>query len=163
MWLTIPILRALWQNSTEVVVRKSGHRFLSAPQAIAPLAREHWEFAWLSDAAYQETAAGHKHVNKMRAKPAPQIGEVPPDPFAHLTAAGWKLWNNFPGNGLLKQIKDSHLRVQVWERDEPPAVAVTFGGTVFNNDADWGGQSSMVLSWETRRIHGCCADVCTHL
>ncbi len=137
MWPIIPILRALMQSSTEAVVRTPGQRFLSAPLPIVPFAKEHWEFAWLSMAAYQETAAGQKHIRKMQAKPAPQIGAVPPDPFAFLAAAGWTLWDNFPGEDLLKQIKKSHLRVQVWERDEPPAVAVTFGGTVFNNDADW--------------------------
>ena len=137
MWRTIPILRALGQSSTEVVVREPGHRFLSAPRAIAPLAKEHWEFAWLSDAAYQQTVAGQKHLKKLLVQSEPQVGAVPPDPFESLSAAGWMLWENFPGEDLLKQIRGSHLRVQVWERHEPPAVAVTFGGTVFNNDADW--------------------------
>jgi hypothetical protein len=133
----IPILRALVQSSTEVVVRAPGHRFLGAPLPISTFAKEHWEFAWLSDAAYQKTAAGKKHMEKTVKKAAADIGAVNPDPLPPLTAAGWKPWNNFPGEELLGQIKESHLRVQVWERDEPPAVAVTFGGTVFNNNADW--------------------------
>ena len=137
MWLTIPILRALGQKATEVVVREPGHRFLGAPQAVSPFAKEHCEFAWLSDAAYQQTAAGQKHVKKMVAETALETGISSPDPIIPLTAAGWMLWKTFPADGLRKQIQDSHLRVQVWERDEPPAIAVTFGGTVFNNDADW--------------------------
>lgn len=133
----IPIFRALMQSSIEVVVRRPGQRFLGAPLPIVSFAKEHWEFAWLSDAAYQETAAGKKHIEKMVKKAAADIGAVTPDPFPPLTAAGWRRWDNFPGEELLKQIKKSHLRVQVWERADPPAVAVTFGGTVFNNNADW--------------------------
>jgi hypothetical protein len=134
----IPILRALWQSSTEVVIRKPGRRFLSAPLPISSFAKEHWEFAWLSDAAYQETDAGQKHIEKMMKKKAvTNKREVTPDPLPPLIRAGWRRWETFPGDDLLKKIEASHLRVQVWERDEPPAVAVTFGGTVFNNDADW--------------------------
>lgn len=137
MWLSIPVLRALGQTSTEVVVRETGQRFLGAPQPIGPFAKEHWEFAWLSVAAYQETAAGQKHKGKMMEGAKPEIDEASPDPLPPLTAAGWVKWPSFPGDGLLMQIQASHLRVQVWERQDPPAVAVTFGGTVFNNDADW--------------------------
>jgi len=136
MWQTIPILRALGQKAAQVVVRAPGHRFLSAPQPIVPFAKEHWEFAWLSDAAYQQTAAGQKQKNMM-AETAHATGIGSADPVTRLTAAGWMLWKTFPGDDLLRQIKDSHLRVQVWQRDEPPAIAVAFGGTVFNNDADW--------------------------
>jgi len=123
------------------VVRKPGQRFqrfLGAPLPISSFAKEHWEFAWLSDAAYLQTDAGQKHIQKtMKKQAVPDIGAVIPDPLPPLAAAGWRRWENFPGEELLKKIKGSHLRVQVWERDEPPAVAVTFGGTVFNNDADW--------------------------
>ena len=31
----------------------------------------------------------------------------------------------------------THLRVEVWEKNEPPTIAVTFGGTVFWNEMDW--------------------------
>jgi len=137
MWPIIPILRAFGQNATEGLVRIPGRRFLSAPQPITPFAKEHWEFAWLSDAAYQETDAGKKHIEKIRKKTLPGIAAVIPDPLAPLAQAGWRQWKHFPGEALLEQIKDSHLRVQVWERSEPPAIAITFGGTVFNNNADW--------------------------
>src|SRR5258705_467652 len=113
----IPIFRALWQTSNTVVVRKPGQRFLSGPQPIAPFAKEHWEFAWLSDAAYLQTAAGQKHIEKKIKKAVADVGAVAPDPLPPLAAAGWKRWENFPGEELLKKIKDSHLRVQVWERD----------------------------------------------
>jgi len=137
MPLTIPVLRALGQTSEEVVIRIPGNRFLSAPLPIATFAKEHWEFAWLSDAAYLDTPAGEKHASEMAAKPVQGVGPVPPDPFKHLANAGWKQWDNFPDESVLKQDAKTHLRVQVWERAEPAAIAVTFGGTVFNNRADW--------------------------
>jgi len=119
-----------------VVIRPTGRRFLGAPQPIASLAKEHWQFAWLCVAAYQKTPAGEKRADKVKAaKPVTNSGT--PDPKRILDAAGWTRWENFPDDGVLKKIKHTHLRVEVWERNEPPAVAVTFGGTVFNNDADW--------------------------
>lgn len=138
LWLEIPVIRALGQQASQVVVRETGQRFLSAPKPIAPFALEHWEFAWLSVAAYQETVAGQKDKKKtMMDAPTPEVAAVSTDPLPPLTAAGWERWPSFPGEALLNQIHASHLRVQVWERQDPPAVAVTFGGTVFDNDADW--------------------------
>src|SRR5258708_2580860 len=137
MWLEIPVLRALGQRASEVAVREPGHRFLSSPRPILPYAKQHWEFAWLSVAAYQKTRAGQKLAERMKAVSATSTGPLMPDPERALAEAGWKQWDKFPDDGLLKKIKDSHLRVEVWERTEPPVLAVTFGGTVFNNDADW--------------------------
>jgi hypothetical protein len=65
------------------------------------------------------------------------LADPNPDPERPLAAAGWTQWQGFPDDGLLAKIRGTHLRVEVWERQEPPAVAVTFGGTVFNNQADW--------------------------
>ncbi|MFL6604901.1 MAG: hypothetical protein ACJ8R9_26695 [Steroidobacteraceae bacterium] len=152
----LPILRALGQNASEVVLREPGERFLSAPRPIGPYAGEHWEFAWLSVAAYQKTYAGAKEAAK-RAKPRkrlPARGRAPaaaldpnPDPAAPLTAAGWERWTGFPDDVLLAKIKATHLRVEVWERQEPPAVAVTFGGTVFTNNADWWANLRWFVPW----------------
>jgi thioesterase domain-containing protein len=160
----LPILRALWQRASEVVLREPGERFLSSPRPIGPYAREHWEFAWLSVAAYQKTYAGAKEAAKRtkarKRVPAPASASTSasasarasasaptsasayaadpnPDPAGPLTAAGWERWTGFPDDGLLAKIKATHLRVEVWERQEPPAVAVAFGGTVFTNNADW--------------------------
>jgi hypothetical protein len=136
MGLEIPVLRAFWQKPSEVTIRNPGDRLLGAPLPIAPCAKEHWEFAWLSVAAYQKTKAGQRHADRVL-KRASGPGRAVPDPNEPLAASGWAQWKDFPDDGLLKKIQRSHLRVEVWERNEPPAVAVTFGGTVFNNEADW--------------------------
>ena len=145
----IPILRALRQTASEVVIREPGERFLSSPRPIAPYATEHWEFAWLSVAAYQKTCAGAKEAAKRTKarKPPAAAADPNPDPAGPLTGAGWERWAGFPGDGLLAKIKATHLRVEVWERQDPPAVAVTFGGTVFTNNADWWANLRWFVPW----------------
>jgi pimeloyl-ACP methyl ester carboxylesterase len=149
----LPILRALGQKPSEVVLREPGDRFLSAPRPIRSYALEHWEFAWLSVAAYGKTEAGQqrakKEENEVAAEPesiaSERHREVYRSPESVLEEAGWKRWEGFPPDGLLAKIRSSHLRVEVWEkrvleREEGgsrPAVAVAFGGTVFNNGMDW--------------------------
>jgi hypothetical protein len=126
----IPILRALLQTSRQVVVRFPGARLLSAPLPIASYAQEHWEYAWLSVAAYNKTPAAAKKARK-------RLTNLGPSPEATLESAGWRLWKDFPDDGVLRKIKATHLRVEIWQRNEPDIIAVTFGGTVFNNGKDW--------------------------
>lgn len=126
-----PFLRALGQQPDQVVVREPGKRFLSAPRPIAPYAHEHWQFAWLSDSAYGKTHAGRSsRVERAR---------LTEDPDRVLQQAGWRQWDSdaFLSPELRQRFDHYHLRVEVWERQSPAAVAVTFGGTVFRNEMDW--------------------------
>jgi hypothetical protein len=135
-WLdAVPILRAWGQTPDEVAIRRPGERFLSAPLPLQPYANEHWELAWLSLAAYSRTHAGRK--NALRTRAALQSQAVNPDPDDALQAAGWRLWSDFPDAELLEKLSATHLRLEIWEKQHPPTIAVTFGGTVFNNEADW--------------------------
>jgi hypothetical protein len=136
-WSGIPILRAFFQKSDEVAVREPGKRLLSAPRPIAPYAAEHWEFAWLSVIAYNQTPAGARRAVKEARAPVPGDAVARRDPRQPLTEAGWTQWDNFPDDGLQRKIAATHLRVEVWENKERRSVAVTFGGTVFNNENDW--------------------------
>ena len=140
---------AFQQTSKEVTIREPGARTLGQPQPVQPEAMRDLEFAWLSDAAYQKTAAGQKAladdkaaIAQAQAQASPPAAPVPgssgcPDSEQALRAAGWQRWDGFPDDGLLEKIKKSHLRIEVWTRNDPPAVAVAFGGTVFNNGNDW--------------------------
>jgi hypothetical protein len=132
----LPILRTLGQKPSEVVIRKPGDRFLSAPLPIDPYAAEHWEFAWLSVQAYRKTPAGLKRAAR-DAQEAQAGHHILQDPEHVLRDAGWTPWSNFPDSTLQKKIDNAHLRVEVWEREEPLAIAVAFGGTVFDNAKDW--------------------------
>jgi hypothetical protein len=124
-----PILRALKQSSVEVTVRDPGSRLLSAPRPIAPYAAEHWQFAWLADAAYGKTPAGEQAE-------ALTDSSVQ-DPESALRDAGWIKWVKFPDHNLRRIIDAAHLRVEIWEKQSPPMIAVAFGGTIFGNRIDW--------------------------
>jgi len=124
-------LRALGQAPEQVVVREPGERFLSAPRPIAPFAVEHWQFAWLADSAYGKTHAGRNCKA--------EIARSPENPETALGRVGWTKWKNdeFLSDELRRRFDAYHLRVEVWERQSPAAVAVAFGGTVFRNEMDW--------------------------
>jgi hypothetical protein len=124
---------AFAQKPTEVFVRKPGHRFLKGPQPVIEEATRHREFAWLSVAAYARLPEGFGHETEADNK---------------LKAAGWKAWENFPDDNLTKQFKAIHLRVEIWDKKEPPSVAVAFGGTVSGNLMDWRSN----LRWLLRKI-----------
>lgn len=142
MLTRIPILRALRQKPSEVVVRLPGARFLSAPLPIAPYAAQHRAFAWLSLAAYSATPAAHKRAaraaRKVAAGMAPRSAALPlRDPTAVLATAGWTRWPQFGDPAIWWRIDAAHLRVEVWENAALAAIAVAFGGTVFDNEKDW--------------------------
>ncbi|MGH8325940.1 MAG: hypothetical protein ACRET2_04170, partial [Steroidobacteraceae bacterium] len=142
MQCRIPILRALRQKPSEVVVRLPGAHFLSAPLPIAPYAAQHRDFAWLSLTAYSATPAAHKRAaraaRKVATGMAPRGGALPVrDPVAALAAAGWTRWPQFGDPAIWRRIDLAHLRVEVWENAALAAIAVAFGGTVFDNQKDW--------------------------
>jgi hypothetical protein len=124
-------LRALGQAPDQVVVRDPGERFLSAPRPIGPYAAEHWQFAWLADSAYGKSRV--KGVTKAESARSTEDAETA------LTRAEWTKWKNedFLSPALRQRFDHYHLRVEVWEKQTPAAVAVTFGGTVFRNEMDW--------------------------
>jgi hypothetical protein len=116
--------KAFWQSPQEVFIREPGHRLLEGPQPVSAEAKKHWQFAWLSVAAYRRapnsTAPGEADIAD-----------------AALQKAGWVQWRDFPDAGLAARIRRSHLRVEVWENKSAKSVAVTFGGTVADNWRDW--------------------------
>jgi hypothetical protein len=129
-----PWVRALGQSAAEVTVRNPGCRWLSGPTPAGPYAVEDYEFAWLAATAYQGTPAAARRLAQTVDR------EEHVDPAERLRAAGWDQWKGFPGRELQLKIDQTHLRVQVWEKPREGGqaiVAVTFGGTVFNNEMDW--------------------------
>lgn len=118
---------AFLQDHTEVAVREPGDRFLGKPRPVEEEARKDVDFALLSQAAYQRTQ-GRKSDECAERLDADKILQE---------TLHWHRWDNFPGSDLLARIAASHLRVEVWQNDERGAVAVAFGGTVFENRADW--------------------------
>jgi Lipase (class 3) len=136
---------AFQQKADEVVFREPGDRLLGTPHPAHPEAIKHLQFAWLSEAAYGNTAAGLEVKDAAMAAtssataPKAHAVQYPGCPVSQdaLLAHGWRVWPGFPSGDLLEQIQKYHLRVEVWTRQDPPSVAVAFGGTVLNNNNDW--------------------------
>jgi hypothetical protein len=123
MGVSLASCTSLRQAPDESWTRAPGQRWSGTYAAIAANAKEHWQYAWLSEAAYQESkgvAPG--------ACAAPQMV---------LNAAGWSRWTGFPGGDLGADLKQAHLRAEVWYNRKQNILAVTFGGTVFNSGSDW--------------------------
>lgn len=111
------------QAPDEAWTRAPGERWTGTYSAIAGKARDHWQYAWLSEAAYQESTGVAPG-----ACAAPQMV---------LNAAGWSRWTGFPGGELGADLKKAHLRAEVWYNRKQNIVAVAFGGTVFTSGRDW--------------------------
>ncbi|MFJ3485409.1 hypothetical protein ACIPL1_18760 [Pseudomonas sp. NPDC090202] len=139
----IPIMlsgcAAFNQTHDEVVVREAGERVLGTPFPAAGEAVKHWEYAWLADVAYAHAADGESK-DICTATSADKV----------LAAHKWQRWKNFPAPGgeLDRQMREIHLRAEVWEQVESKRVVVTFGGTDFTNNYDWRSN----LRWVTFKI-----------
>jgi Lipase (class 3) len=144
----VPLIRcsAYRQTADQVFVREPGERLLSGPHPVAEEAEKDWQFAMLSDAAYGRIPV----QGQTPPVPTPVSVTVPvasPDvaqstitcgsPDDALMAAGWTPWYGFPGNELAQQFLITNLRVEVWAKQNPPSVAVAFGGTNFKSGKDW--------------------------
>jgi hypothetical protein len=151
----IPILRALGQTPLQVVIRVPGDRFLSAPLPVAPYAQRHWEFAWMSLAAYGGTPAGLKRRERDALMDSKDPARCAPDgtplvyrdPVPVLEQAGWSRWLPFEPLPMQQRIENAHLRVEVWENDARGALAVAFGGTVFDDPKDWLSNLRWFIPW----------------
>ena len=124
------------QTENQVAVRPPGARTIKFLADMQPQGKRHLEYARLSFVSYKTTdggiAAEAKAVDKR-----PEAASHCPEPEASLRESKWTRWPNFPSAKVEKKILDSHLRVEVWQKNDPPEVVVTFGGTVFDNRNDW--------------------------
>lgn len=127
------------QDRTEVAVRAPGHRVLGKPYSNHSDALVHWQFAWVSVAAYQRTSEAPKGC--LTAEET-------------LGNAKWERWSDFPDESavpnkreLLEKMERTNLRVEVWSKPgTPSSVVVAFGGTA--KGVDWRSN----LRWFTFKI-----------
>jgi len=147
------------QTPETALVREPGERAYGAPVPIAQEAKKHWEFALLSQSAYAQL------TKDKQGSPAPAVGRAvaaPPSGAAtgadvmgdcHSSAktlllkAGWTRWSDFADPALAEEIRNAHLRVEVWERRDPAAVVLSFGGTLFASGDDWLANLRWLLPW----------------
>ena len=124
------------QTEKQVYKRVSGDRlrfWLSTHDA----AMLHWPFAWAAVAAYQDS-------DDPKRKPLPVTAECP-EPHEFLSRHGWTLWTELPllqkrtgePKPAADQMRDVHLRAEVWSSEKDGKVIVAFGGTAAASLEDW--------------------------
>lgn len=132
-----------FQTTDQVLVREPGHRVYGDPIGVQEEAKNDWQFALLSLAAYSKVESEsdedtQKTINTSQPTVlANEIASCLKSPTQKIKEAGWTYWQDFPDAQLKQDLVRSHLRVEVWQRNDPPTVAVAFGGTVFTSGADW--------------------------
>ena len=146
------------QGVDEVLVRDPSIGSYGEPMPAAELARSHWEFAALSENAYQEGRASvrAKGIELKRAliygtKLTQAAFELAcKDESLALPSAGWNRWD-FPSAKLQQQMLKEGMYVEVLEQSiHPRMIAVVFEGTNFTELPDWKAN----LRWFLRFIPG---------
>jgi len=105
-------------------------------------AKNHVVFAFMSEAAYGKTPAAEIAQQSNLTSSSVSKADIEsqkstcPDSEHYLNQSGWNRWPDFLKNPIREKIQGQHLRVEVWQRNEPLEVAVVFGGTVLNNKND---------------------------
>jgi hypothetical protein len=125
------------QTPDQIYVRDPGNRFLDGPRPVGPEAVMDWPFAGLSEAAYGRSTEAAAAAPPVTCTAQSKGATGADDPDSILMSIGWCPWNDFLSPDLASKIRKSHLRVEVWERRDPSAVAVAFGGTVATSGKDW--------------------------
>lgn len=118
-------------QSRDDTYRREDGGVLKYWKPVEEAAAEHLPFAWAAVSAYLHEADG-KDIT---------ITEACPEPHAYLQKE-WELWeelprvgrNSTPKSDLEQQLKDAHLRVEVWSNAGAKTVVVAFGGTASLKD-----------------------------
>lgn len=146
------------QNAHEVLIRdpKVGH--YSEPSDAKDMARAHWEFAAMSENAYQEgriSAAAKRTEFQRSLSYSNDLSEEAfnaacRDEKLAIPLRNWKKWD-FPSASLQKKMLREGMYLEVLERDEEPhTIVVVFEGTNFSELPDWKAN----LRWFLRFIPG---------
>jgi len=124
------------QDRTKVFFRAPGERYLEDSAPAKTEARTDLPFALMSQAAYQ----------RIPDKTNP-CSEECLNADRELIDAKWTMWGDFADDQLQKQIKQYHLRAEVWSNAEAKKVVVAFGGTEFSDLRDWLANLRWFIPW----------------
>jgi hypothetical protein len=127
------------QKESEVYKRETGGR-LENWKSAAEASSLHLPYAWAAVAAYQDSDDP--------ARKRLVVTEACPEPHAFLEGNDWTLWNTLPlmrtkdikfdpESPLATDMRDVHLRAEVWENQKRNEVIVAFGGTAAASMQDW--------------------------
>lgn len=146
------------QDANEVLIRdpKVGH--YSEPSPAIDAARIHWEFAAMSENAYQEGRASVAAKRSEFQRSLSYSNEISKEAFdaacrdetLAIPLRNWKKWD-FPSAPLQMRMLREGMYLEVLERDEDPhTIVAVFEGTNFSELPDWKAN----LRWFLRFIPG---------
>jgi hypothetical protein len=146
------------QDANEVLIRnpKIGH--YSPPYPAEQTAKIHWEYAVMSENAYQEGRASvaAKRTEFQRALDYSNVFSKAAfenaciDETKAIPLQGWRKWD-FPSKALQSRMLREGMYFEVLERElEPHTIVVVFEGTNFSELPDWKAN----LRWFLRFIPG---------
>lgn len=154
-WLRMRVA-AFRQTPDQIFRRNAGDRSLTGPYPVRDSAWRDWKYALLSVAAYgrsypqrHPTPAGMSVVRslghmwrhrQMACPPVPNVDQT-------LNAAGWAQWPEFPDPKLAAEMKESHMRAEIWENAQHAIITAAFGGTVFTSGKDWKSNLRWFIPW----------------
>ncbi|MHB9841921.1 alpha/beta hydrolase family protein [Paraburkholderia terrae] len=125
------------QTQSEVYRRESGGK-LEPWKSVSEASEIHWPYAWAAVAAYQDS-------DDPKRNPL-ETSTACPEPHVYLSQRGWVQWKQMPslkpriGEGYpaaAREMRDIHLRAEVWSNKETKQVVVAFGGTAASSMDDW--------------------------
>jgi hypothetical protein len=155
----LPSCASFDQTPETALVRQPGKRIYGPPVPIEQEAKKHWEFALLSQSAYAQAAkdkegpASPAPGSAVAAPPrdaatgADVMGDCRSSAKTLLLKAGWQRWSDFPDAELAEAVRKAQLRFEVWERREPAAVVIVFGGALFTSRDDWLANLRWFIPW----------------
>lgn len=146
------------QDADEVLIRDPNVGSYSAPSPAQPAAKLHWEYAAMSENAYQEGRASVAAKRTEFSRTLQYSDDFSEEAFSAACAderkgiplRGWRKWD-FPSKDLQTHMLKYGMYLEVLEREEEPhIIVVVFEGTNFSEIKDWKAN----LHWFLRFIPG---------
>ncbi len=146
---------AIFQNSSEALIRDPGDIFYGPPKPVSEVASRYWEYATIASLAYpndglmDKSACAEAFVPGVKSATLvlPSGGDVQSLADANYSAIvdalenreGWRKWDGFPNPSLEATMEAIDLFASVWERrtNDRTTVVVAFKGTNPRKRFDW--------------------------
>jgi hypothetical protein len=135
------------QTQADVYRREDGGR-LQSWKTIGEASVVHWPYAWAALASYQD-------ADDPKRRPL-ETSDTCPEPHLFLSQRGWEQWTAMPSLKLrgdetyadaAREMRENHLRAEVWSNAERKQVVVAFGGTAFSSWDDWKANLRWILAY----------------
>lgn len=138
---------ASWNQPESEVYRRESGDSLKPWKSVQDASENHWPYAWSAVSAYQDS-------DDPKRKPLETRPNCP-EPHVFLTERGWVQWTRLPPlkarpsekySALAQEMRNVHLRAEVWSDAVTKQVVVAFGGTAASSMDDWKANFRWVLS-----------------